>query len=249
MKLHFPILSLLLLAVSLFCAVGAKAKDMINPDYTKDYTNPVEQKMIRAIMSGDVPTLSQLHSAGANLNALGKFDNTPMRVALKCRREKAVLFLLQRGVDPNFVTPRGAVPAFLAAEQDDVSILAILLDHGLNPNIKQDGEPIIFAAIREGQWANLRLLSSRGADVKSRTPNNSTVLLELVGMSQYDLAKALILHGADATIENDAGLTVVKVLVNDQKAFGADRNNINFKKIAELLQLLRDRGVSIPAGY
>ena len=127
--------------------------------------------------------------------------------------------------------------------------MSTLLDHGLNPNIKQDGESIIFSTIREGQWANLRLLTSRGADLTSRTPNNSIVLLELVGMSQYDLAKALILRGADATIPNDTGLTLVKVLVNDQKAFGADRNNINFKKRAELLQLLRERGVSVPAGY
>ena len=249
MKPNCAILYLFILAVSLLCAAGAKANDMTNPDYTKDYTNPVEQKMIRAIMVGDVETLSKLYSAGANLNALGKFDNTPMRVALKFRREKVILFLLQHGVDPNFVTPSGAVPAFLAAEQDDTSILSTLLDHGLNPNIKQDGEPIIFSTIREGQWANLRLLTSRGADLTSRTPNNSIVLLELVGMSQYDLAKALILRGADATIPNDTGLTLVKVLVNDQKAFGADRNNINFKKRAELLQLLRERGVSVPAGY
>lgn len=249
MTRRVTILVQLILAVSISCTAFTKDNKMTTPDYTKDFVNPVEQKMIRAIMLGDLHSLSSISSGGVNLNALGKFDNTPMRVALKCRQANVIVFLLQNGVDPNFVTPAGSVPAFLAAEQSDVQILITLLDHGLNPNIKQDGEPIIFAAIREAQWENLRMLTSRGADFNSRTPNNSSVLLELVSMSQYDLAKALILHGVDPTIPNDTGLTVIKVLINDQKAFGADRKNVNFKKRAELLRLLRDRGVSIPAGY
>ena len=242
-------LMLIMLLASMAGAACFKEKNMAIPDYTKDYTSPDERILIKSIMSGDLEALRQLAASRVNMNALGKADNTPMRVALKCRQATVVTFLLQQGVDPNFVTPTGAVPAFVAAEQDDLQILTMLLDRGLNPNIKEDGEPIIFAAIRESQWANVRLLVSRGADVNGRTSYNSTVLLELIGMSQYDLAKALITRGVDATIENAAGLTVARVLVNDQKAFGADRNNANYKKRVELLELLKSRGVSVPAGY
>jgi hypothetical protein len=120
----------------------------------------------------------------------------------------------------------------------------------LNPNIKQDGEPIVFAAISRGnEWLNFKTLINRGADINSKTSNNSSLVLELVGVSQYDYAKALILKGANFTTPNDTGLTVVEVLVNDQTTLGENKNDPNYKKRAELLEMLRERGVKIPQGF
>jgi ankyrin repeat protein len=239
-----------LIAVTLLSMACNQGKTMNKIDYSKYFSNPTETELIKAVMKGDSATIKSLAASGVNLNAVGKYEVTPLSTALECRQKEIVSLLLQLGVDPNFTTPGKAVPAFAATELDDSSYLNILLEHGLNPNLKQDGQPIIFAAIRRGnQWSNYDLLISKGADINIKSGYNTTLVLELVGVSQYDLAKTLILQGANFTTPDDAGLTVLKVLINDQKTLGADPNNADFIKRKELLNMLRERGIKIPDGF
>jgi ankyrin repeat protein len=247
-----------LIAVTLLSMACNQGKTMNKIDYSKYFSNPTEIELIKAVMKGDSATIKRLAASGVNLNAVGKYETTPLSTALKCRQKEIVSLLLQLGVDPNFTTPGKAVPAFTATELDDSSYLNILLEHGLNPNLKEDGEPIIFSAIRMGyqwsnnspsQWSNYDLLISKGADINIKSGYNTTLVLELVGLSRYDLAKTLILQGADYTTPNNAGLTVLEVLIDDQKAFGADPNHAAFKKRKELLNMLRERGVKVPDGF
>jgi len=219
-------------------------------DYSKYFSIPYEMELIKAVMKGDSSAVKRLAVSGVNINAVGKHEVTPHRTAIKCQQKEIVLLLLKLGVDPNFTTPGKAVPAFAATTLDDPMYLNILWDHGLNPNIKQDGEPIIFAAISRGnEWLNFKTLINRGADINSITSNHSSLVLELVGVSQYDYAKALILDGANFTTPNDTGLTVVEVLVNDQTTLGENKKDPNYIKRAELLEMLRERGVKIPQGF
>lgn len=221
---------------------------MANIDYSKDYSNPAEVEIIKAIMSGDGNAVKRLSDSGVNLNALGNYDNTPLRVALKYRQKKIVELLLRLGVDPNFKTPGGVVPAFVVTELDDPSFLNILLEYGMNPNLKEDGEPIVFAAIREGQWSQFKTLINKGAYIKSKSRNNTTLVQELVSLSKYDLAKALILQGADFTTQNNTGLNVLDILIIHQTRLCADPNHPACQKRAELLKMLRERGVEVPPG-
>ncbi len=217
-------------------------------DYSEYYSNPSEIALIKAIMVGDAATVKQLSSSGVNLNAIGKYENTPIRVALKCQQKEIVRLLLQLGVSPNFTTPGGSVAAIVALELDDPGYLDLLLEHGLNPNLKEEEEPIIFSAIRDGRWNQFKKLIISGTDIQSKSINNTTLVQELVAVSQYDYAKALILRGADFTSPNKTGLTVLKILVNDQTRLCEDPNHPACQKRAELLRMLRDRGVNVPAG-
>jgi len=51
------------------------------------------------------------------------------------------------GADPNFRSPKGAVAAVYAASHDNIKYLQLLVDAGLNPDIKHSNTPVIFKAI------------------------------------------------------------------------------------------------------
>lgn len=248
MNIKHAISRLCLLVLTLLGIGCSQGNNMNDIDYSKDYSNPAEIELIKAVMNGDASTVRRLAASGVNLNAVGKYEITPLRTAIKCQQKEIVALLLQLGVDPNFTTPGKAVPAFIALKLDDPDYLNMLLAHGLDPNLQEDGDPLVFMAIREGQWAHFKTLINKGADIKTRSSNNSTLVLELVGVSQYDLAKALILHGADFTTPDNTGLTVLEILVNDQTRLCADPRHPACLKRAELLQMLKERGVDVPPG-
>ena len=248
MNIKHAISRLCLLVLTLLGIGCTQGNNMNDIDYSKDYSDPTEIELIKAVMNGDASTVRRLAASGVNLSAVGKYENTPLRTALECRQKEIVALLLQLGVDPNFTTPGKAVSAIVALEIEDPDYLNMLLAHGLDPNLKEDGEPLVFAAIREGQWSHFKTLINKGADIQSRSSNNSTLVLDLVSVSQYDLAKALMLHGADFTSPDNTGLTVLERLVNDQTRLCADPRHPACLKRAELLQMLKERGVDVPPG-
>lgn len=223
----------------------AQAKEKI--DYSKYFSDPNEILFIKAVMKGDYTLVQKFYDNGFNINFVGKNELTPLRVSIKYKQKKILHLLLKLGIDPNFETTNKAIPAFAATETDDSSYLKILLDYGLNPNIKQDGQPLIFAAIRRScriscnrskQFDNYHLLINRSADIHSKTSNNTTLVLELVGLSEYDLATDLILKGVDFSIPNNTGLTVKEILINDQERLSGNKNDINFKKRQDMINLI-----------
>lgn len=216
-------------------------------NYSADFSSPLDVELVKAIMKGDVAKVKQLAASGANINAVGQYEVTPLSVALECQQKEIVGLLLQLGVDPNFTTSKGAVPAFIATEREDPDYLNILLARGLNPNLKEDGEPLVFAAIREGQWEQFKILMHNGVDIQSKSRNNTSLVQQLVSVSQYDLAKDLILKGADFVSPNNTGLTVLERLVNDQTRLCADPKHPACQKRAELLRMLTERGVKVPS--
>ena len=121
MSLRHFITRLCLVAVALLSMACNQGKTMNEIDYSKDYSNSAEVELIRAVMKGDSSAVKRLAASGVNINAVGKYENTPLRNEIKCQQKEIVLLLLQLGVDPNFTTPGKAVPAFATTELDDPS--------------------------------------------------------------------------------------------------------------------------------
>lgn len=114
-----------------------------------------------AIERNDVPEMERLISAGANVNARGKDNMTPLLWALPDRKHERFLCLLNNGADPNviissdfgtagrpfhpypaggaLVKDRGCKPGqsvtHLAARSPDIEYLKAVLQHGGNPNL------------------------------------------------------------------------------------------------------------------
>ena len=243
------ILLILLLVLAVWATACSKGKSMENIDYTADYHDLKEKKLIKAVMTGDTTSIKQLAAQGVNLNAVGAYENTPLRTAIKVGQKTAMKTLLELGVSPNFKTPKGVSPAKVAVTfQKNPEFLTMLFEYGLNPNLKSGGVPLIFFALTEGNWAQYDMLLAKGADINSRNENGSSLLLDLVMQLEYDRAKDILLKGADFRVVSMTGLNVLDELVEYQRRFCADPSLPDCHKRAELLKIMQQRGMSIPPG-
>ncbi|UFS70704.1 ankyrin repeat domain-containing protein [Geomonas sp. RF6] len=215
-------------------------------DYSKYFSSPKETALVRAIMDGDENSVRGLVAEGVNVNAVGEYENTPLRVAIKSRQKKIVQLLLQLGGDPNFKTPKGAAAADVAVIEKDPDYLRLFLNFGLDPNLRSGDVPLIFYAISENNWPHYEMLLAKGADINSKNADGSTILMDLVMQLEYDRAKELLLSGADFRAVNQTGLSVPENLVECQRRFCSDPNLPDCRKRAELLKLMQNRGLAVP---
>jgi len=249
MKLIFINISICIVLVVFIITACHKGNSMNEIDYSKDYVDSKEKILITAVMAGDTTAVKRLASEGVNLNAVGQYENTPMTTALKLGKKNIVRQLLGLGVKPNFRTPNGVAAAEVAVTfQKDPEYLRLLLDFGLDPNLKSENTPLIFFALTEGNWPQYEMLLNKGADINMKNSDGSSLVLGLVMGFEYERAKDLIMKGADFKSPNVNGLNVLYELVVSQKRFCENPNSPDCRKRAELLKLMRERGVEIPPG-
>jgi ankyrin repeat protein len=100
--------------------------------------------LIQAARTGSLDTIAILLDAGADVNRPGPtgdgWDATPLQHAILARQSGAVRLLLDRGADPNRVAgPNAAPPLLLAAGDTDPTFVNLLLAHGADPAIEDEG--------------------------------------------------------------------------------------------------------------
>jgi hypothetical protein len=215
-------------------------------DFTKHFSSPESVSLITAIVDEDSQKVRQLVSRGANLDSIGKLDYTPLRVAIVTGSADMVALLLELGANPNFRTSNGTVAAKWACETERDIYLKMLLDNGLNPNITFGKDPIIFTAVENHRWPQYDLLVKHGAKLDARSGNKSNLGHYFANQAEYARLRGLITAGIDVTPANNAGLTVIGVLADQQNRFGTDQSHPAFSARVELIQLLRSKGHKIP---
>jgi ankyrin repeat protein len=243
------VLKLIIIMILIFCLGCSKGNSMNAIDYSKDYTDSKDIQMTQAVMAGDTNAVRRLAHEGVNLNAVGLHEITPLRTSIKVGQIKILRLLLELGANPNFKTPKGVAGADVAVIfQKNPEFLKLLLDFGLDPNLESDDVPLIFYALSEGLWRQYDMLLAKGADINSKTPDGSSLLLDLVMQLEYDRAKDLLLRGADFRVVTKHGMNVLDSLVDYQRRFCKDPNLPDCHKRAELLKLMQARGMEIPPG-
>lgn len=121
--------------------------------------------------------------------------------------------LLENGADPNARRvdsqrasgqQRNNALVFAAGDADS-RYLAMLLDHGGNPNThNSNGEMLTHVAFLRDQWKNIQLLIERNANVNEGLYNdkgNDAVIDWYSRLGDFDKVYWLLQHGADPTKE------------------------------------------------
>eukprot|EP01096_Ripella_sp_DP13-Kostka_P007183 TRINITY_DN260_c0_g1_i2.p1 TRINITY_DN260_c0_g1~~TRINITY_DN260_c0_g1_i2.p1 ORF type:complete len:259 (+),score=125.61 TRINITY_DN260_c0_g1_i2:196-972(+) len=129
-----------------------------------------------------------------------------MHKAVVFEKVDLLIELLREGTDPNVRTPSGNTPLHLACLDGLVMYAEILINNGADIDAKnEDGETPLHWAVHGGSAETVRLLIEAGAVVDATTELLETPLhwaIACEDLEDNEIAKMLLLHGADPFAEN-----------------------------------------------
>jgi len=147
-------------------------------------------------------------SQGANVNAKGGSDKTPLHLAVESGSVKIVEFLISNGADVNAKTG-DFTPLHLAAQSGNLEIVKFLVSKA-DVNAKTGDLTPLHLAAQSGNLEVVKFLVSQGADVNAKNYYGRTPL-HFLSLGRYgdcvEVAKFLVSKGADVNAEDSDGRT------------------------------------------
>src|SRR5437868_8709785 len=145
-----------------------------------------------AASEGNARAIEALIEAGADVNAKSKTGMTPLLFAVRNGHTPSVIALLNHRANVNDVAPDGTSALNMAVLNAYFELAAVLLDHGADPNAPD---------ARGSALHTLAWLRKPGSDGGNGLGRRSYGPPQPTGnMSAFDLAKALLEHGANPNI-------------------------------------------------
>lgn len=126
-------------------------------------------------------------SAGSHLEVvqtlldLGAKPGPGIDGALKLAEPDILRLLLKAGGDPNTIASNEQPVVFRWLRSMSVETLRVLIDHGLDLNTTDRGDPLAVVVTIGQRWDLLALLIERGADISKPRPDGRNVAGELAG--------------------------------------------------------------------
>jgi ankyrin repeat protein len=161
--------------------------------------------LVRSRTAGpnDIVELLLHHGASPNLvRSRTTGPTTPLMMALRHPRSKCVTILLERGADPNLMSPDG-LPLPLALLHDDRGHVESLLQHGADPNITSTYNGVtrtpLGMAISQRSTKHVKMLLEHGADPNPVGSDDSPLLAALQN-GYHDIVELLLHYGAPPSI-------------------------------------------------
>ena len=203
----------LALATALACATPAQAQVPPTAAETAAY-----QGLHAAAARGDVPRLTQLIAARADVNARDGYGRTPLHVATYARQAEAIRALAQAGADLNALENDRYDAVTIAAVADDEATLRVLLQLGASAKqvtSRYDGTALIAAA-HLGHDGVVRQLIAAGAPLDHVNNLHWTALIESIvlgngGPRHQATLQALLKAGASQALTDRQGNTPLQL--------------------------------------
>ncbi len=164
--------------------------------------------LINAINQGNVARVARLLKAGVNPNH--SLDVTPVFSAYRARHHDIVRLLLQAGARPDDTNQQdGTNILSVACENDDVSILPLLFEHGSDPNHPVMGSRPLVIAADKGNFNTVLFLLDHGANINITDNTNLTALHAACYHGHVDVVDLLLSRHANPNVisENGTALT------------------------------------------
>jgi ankyrin repeat protein len=214
-----------------------------------DGTRPIHWAVYRV----DYELLDALIAKKAKVDVTNEFGSTPLAEAAKLADVRMVKTLLDADARPDSANQDGETPLMLAIKTGEVPVVDLLIKAGANVNAteKFHNQTALMwaAAATRNAGAMVKLLLSKGADVKARAlytdwpsqitsepraqyrpTGGLTALLYASRGGCYDCVEALIAAGADPNVPTPEGVTALMIALDN------DQNGV--------VKLLLDRGAN-----
>jgi ankyrin repeat protein len=168
-------------------------------------TNPAD--LYAAIRGNDLGRLKSLVTTPADANLIGEAGQTPLMSAALVGSVDAMKLLLDQGAEVNAQNAFGSTALIWAAA--DIDKVRLLVERGANVNLtgKTGRTPLFVAAMSDGSAPIVKLLVSKGADLKAKDAfGNTTALAAAVG-NDLDTLRLTLDAGVDVNAAGVTGMT------------------------------------------
>jgi ankyrin repeat protein len=199
-----------------------------------DGTRPIHW----AVYQVDYELLDALIAKKAKADVVNEFGSTPLAEAAKLADVRMVKTLLDAGAGPEGANLDGETALMLAIKTGELPVVQMLIAAGANVNTvekEHNQTPLMYAAgAKRNAGAMVKLLLSRGADVKPRElyydwptqisqeprvqyhpVGGLTALLYAARDGCYECVEALIGKGADVNVPTPEGVTPLMIALDN----------------------------------
>ena len=202
-----------------------------------------------AIRADDAAALTRALADGAAANAIGRFNITPLMVAVDAQSPRAVDALLKVGALPNAKALDGNGPVSLAvkscrAQPNGRGIMLAIFQGGGDPDTRQpDGDPVIMRFILDHDAEGLKLMKSLGANLDILDRAGRPFITNVAMSQDWDMVWALIELGAEVDYENGKSTQPLSKALSLRYP-APDSPLYAWKR--KVWQVLKDKGLPVP---
>lgn len=187
-----------------------------NPNANGLFSGPI---LNIAIRNGNFRLTKLLIANGADcnqgtINTTTFYPESPLLVAVSCRRSDIVELLITAGADVNKWVMIISPLIECAAQSDcDTGIMRLLLNSGatVNDSHPEFMESPLMVASRKKNGAGISVLLDHGAAVDAQSKSGETALMYAVREGYYEGVKILLESGANTAIRNYDNLTAFEI--------------------------------------
>jgi uncharacterized protein len=124
-----------------------------------------------AVFEGNVPEVSRLLDAGADVSVANDYGATPMGLAAEVAHTEILALLLESGADVDSPNPEGQTALMAVARTGNVEAARLLLEHGATVDARESwgGQTALMWASARRHPEMIELLISHGAEVDARS--------------------------------------------------------------------------------
>lgn len=208
------------------------------------YFSGIESKLEAAIRADDRTAIASAIGAGANVNARGIHNITPLMIAVDRLRRHAVTELLSRGANPNLKAEDGTSPVSLAVSnyRDAPDIMFAVFKSGGDPNIRRpDDEPVITRFLNDRNCEFIRHMKAFGADLDIRTDSDDPIITNASTAGDWDMVWCLLELGAKYDYEKTSRAPITRSLAGTFPSF--DSPIFPYKQ--KVWQFFKDHGIAV----
>ena len=245
--------------VTPFCCAVTRGQRMIAAMFLRHPDCPIKGSAVgtitplhRVAHNGDIVIATMLLNRGADIDATIRpkfakiFGNgikagyTPLHIAVKKGHKDFVTFLLDRGAAPDpwsRYTPR--TPLRMAMAMGYVEIVRCLMNRGAGVNPMTPGA--VPDIVRSAEWGQATIVESMSKAcplaANARKSNGCSVLHCALRKKQFEVAKVLMMNGANVTIPDERGRFALNIVI--------ERGPPRVNRQLELVELMIEKGADV----
>ncbi len=201
-------------------------------------------EVAKAVDRDDIARVKQLAGQLDDINALGEHGVTLLVYAVIADKPESIKVLMELGSDPAIDVPEQGNAGYIAMWHPDAKSLEALLQAGMDPNLKEEGDALIFHSHNIDESNSLPVLVKYGADVNSLNEKGETPIFDMI-RAQPKNALFLLEHGADGSAVSPSGVSVAYSYELRMKRI--DEKSAVYQVMTEIKQKLIAQGVKFPA--